>query len=136
MKSPPPAFWIGFSFAIGAVLALAVVARSGTGSQALRRAGPATPTHRRHVVGPMYGSLAGTLAVFSRPRTKADVPPPAAAATLGDLEGQGQVSSALRPGTTELRSSRLLLADVGWWRGAIDAAPTERGRVGYRVTRG
>jgi hypothetical protein len=58
------------------------------------------------------------------------------AAILGDLEGQEQVSPALRVGTPSLRSSRRLLADVGSWHGAIYAAPTERGNVCYLVTGG
>lgn len=136
MKRPPPAFWIGFSVAVAALLTLAVLARSGSGSQALRQAGPALAAHGRHTVVPTRGPLAGTLRVFAQPRKQADVLPPAAAATLGSLEGQEQVSSALRPGTPDLRSSRLLLADVGWWHGAIYAAPTERGNVCYLVTGG
>jgi hypothetical protein len=130
-------FWIGFSLAIAAVLSLAVVAaRSGSGAATRHRAVPALRAHGKHVVRPTRGPLADTLAVFARPRTKEDAPPSRVAATLTDLEGQEQVSPALRPGTPSLHSSRQLLADVGSWHGSIYAAPTERGNVCYLVTGG
>lgn len=138
MKRLHPGFWIGFSVAIAALLSFAVLAtRSGSSSSARWKvaAAPVLPA-RRHVVRPAREPLARTLAVFSRSRAKSDTPPPAVAATLADLEGQEQVSDALRPGTPSLPSSRLLLADVGSWHGAIYAAPTERGNVCYLVTGG
>jgi hypothetical protein len=138
MKRLHPGFWIGFSAAIGAILTLAVVAAWSGGSSADGAQAASRPFAARgeHVVRPTRGPLAPTLAVFARPRTKADVPPPAVAATLGNLEGQEQVSEALRPGKPDIRSSRLLLDDVGSWHGAIYAAPTDRGNVCYYVTVG
>jgi hypothetical protein len=130
-------FWIGFSVGIAALLSVAVVAaRSGGDSPTPRPAVPAPRAQGKHVVRPSRAPLADTLAVFARPRTKEDVPSGRVAAVLADLEGQEQVSPALRPGTPSLRSSRLLLADVGSWHGSIYAAPTERGNVCYLVTSG
>jgi hypothetical protein len=138
MRRFHPGFWIGFSTAVGAILALAVIGVWSDGSPADGAPSASRPFAARgdHVVRPTHGPLAPTLAVFARPRTKADVPPPAVAATLADLEGQERVSEALRPGTPDLRSSRLLLDDVGSWHGAIYAAPTDRGNVCYFVTVG
>jgi hypothetical protein len=136
MKRLHPGFWIGFSVAIGALLGFAALAARSGSSSAPQRGAAVAPAARKHVVRATRAPLAETLAIFSRPRTKADAPPPAVAATLADLEGQKQVSDALRPGTPDLLSSRLLLADVGSWHGAIYAAPTERGNVCYLVTGG
>jgi hypothetical protein len=131
-------FWIGFSAAIGAVLTFAVIGILSDKSSAdgAPAASPPFAARGKHLVRPTHGPLAPTLAVFNRPRTKADAPPPAVARTLSDLEGQEQVNEALRPGKPDIRSSRLLLDDVGSWHGAIYAAPTNRGNVCYFVTVG
>ena len=129
-------FWIGFSLALGAILAVAVATAARSGGSSPSLAAPKFAARGTHQVAPSSRPLAETLAVFARARRPTDTLPVGAAAAFAALGDQEQAGAGVRPGTPDAARSRLLLSDVGSWHGAIYAAPTAGGNVCYLVTAG
>jgi hypothetical protein len=110
-------FFLGFSAAIGLLLAFTVVAVAGN-------RGAATG------VGPPPGTPASAMNVFQRAARLNDVLPASATAAAAALqEGAGSVSAALQPGALATSSSRLLLSDLGTRGASLYAFRTTKGQV-------
>jgi hypothetical protein len=117
-------FWIGFSIALGGILAVSVAAFGhGGGTQISNVKADPTPP-------PPAGPPADVIAALQTPRTAADALTGAAAATAQGLStGQAAVQSDLQPGGLDLGQSRRLLDGVGSSNVSLFAIPTSKGQV-------
>ena len=115
-------FLLGFSAALGAVLALSVVAFAS--ADGATSSDPATPADATSVVSS-----------FSRARTSEDVLSPLASRALERLVAVAAPSDALNPGLPEPSRSRRVTATAdGGARGIVYLVPTSKKQVCYVIT--
>jgi len=112
-------FWLGFSAALGGILAIAVVALARPSSSPTIRAANAPSVPAASAVG-----------ALNRPATAADALPPEAAAIAGALlNGAPSASSDANPGSLTSSKSRRLLSGLGSRGVSLYAIPTSKGAV-------
>jgi hypothetical protein len=112
-------FWLGFSVALGGILAIAVVAlaRPSKGPTVRAATAPSVPA-------------AASMGALNRPATAADALPSEAAATADTLlNGAPSASSDANPGSLASSKSRLLLSGLGSRGASLYAIPTSKGAV-------
>jgi hypothetical protein len=110
-------FWLGFSAAVGLLLAITVAAvAGGKGSTAT----PASLVDATPSTGP--------LAVFAKPRAASDAIPAELEWQASDLSGQSAaIPDQLRNGRIEVEKSRLLLSNLGSTHVDLYAIPSAKG---------
>jgi hypothetical protein len=112
-------FWLGFSVALGGILALAVIAMARSSKSPTTRAANAPSVPAASAVG-----------ALNRPATAADALPPEAAATAAALlNGAPSASSDANPGSLASSKSRRLLSGLGSMGVSLYAIPTSKGAV-------
>ena len=111
-----PAFWLGFSLALGMLLAASVVALATGGSPRTR-----VPTSS--------GPLKETLAAFSEEAGSDPLPAAIVAAAQALTESSADVPDAARPGSLDLTKGRLLLDHLGSQGMSLYAVPTDKGEA-------
>jgi hypothetical protein len=112
-------FWLGFSVAIGGILAVAVVAMARPSGSPTKEAtsDPGTPA-------------ASSVGALNRPATAADALPAEAAAIAGALlSGAPSSSSESNPGSLASSKSRRLLSGLGSRGVSLYVVPTSKGQV-------
>lgn len=119
-------FWLGFSVALGGILAVAVVALAAPS----RSERTESKSGARTNVSVPSGPAASVLAVLQRPATAADQLPPQTAATAqGILTGSEGLTADVQPGSLVEVKSRRLLTNLGSQGVSIYAVPTSKGNV-------
>jgi len=118
-------FWLGFSVALGGILAVAVVALA-----APKGSTPPGKTSKASDARIPSGPAASALSVLQRPATAADQLPAATATTADDtLAGSAGLSADVKPGALALVKSRRLLNGLGSQAVSLYAVPTSKGQV-------
>lgn len=122
-------FWAGFSLAVGAILAVSVIAFAG---------GPRKPVSASTAAAASPSSPpAQALAALQRPRKNNDALPQAEAGVAASLlDGQGAIAESARPGALLTNESRLLLTRLGVQHARFYAFLTSKGGVCYVITAG
>lgn len=133
MKIGIRGFWFGFALAVGALLAVAVIAdaRQTPGSTSFSRTGAhSNPSER---LSPRDSAAGFDLEALSGPRTQADDLQGIALQTASHLR-DGVPNEAVDPGSFLLSESRLLLSDLGARSGKFYVVPTSKGQLCYIIT--
>ena len=116
-----PKVLLGFSLAIGLVLAFTSLAFAQRGS------------HNTAPDSTSSAPLASSLGVFLRPATSSDTAPGAIASELQDLTGSASAAASTSLGSVDSSQMRRLVESGGT---SIYAAPTDTGAVCFAITNG
>jgi hypothetical protein len=112
-------FWLGFSIALGGVLAGAVLAFGSSGNRPRATLQPAIPP----------ATPASAISILSRTGTVADRLPAAAVNALRSVVPPAEIPSTLNPGTPAGAQAKLALRDLGTDHVSLYIVPTSKGQV-------